>query len=55
MDIGLPGIDGCETTRRIRAMETGKDTAIIAVTAHALDEVKSRCDQVGMTGAIQNR
>lgn len=53
MDIGLPGIDGYETTRRIRAMEKGKTLPIIAVTAHALDEVKSRCDQVGMTGAIQ--
>jgi two-component system cell cycle response regulator DivK len=49
MDIQLPGIDGYEATRRIRALpEIGK-VPIIAVTSYALsgDEAKARdagCD-----------
>lgn len=49
MDIDLPGIDGYEATRRIRAAETGQRVPIIAVTSFALsgDEEKTRaagCD-----------
>lgn len=39
MDISLPGMDGKEAIAKIRATEALKDTAVIAVTAHAvLDE-----------------
>jgi len=49
MDIQLPGIDGYEVTRRIRAMPALATTPIIAVTSYALsgDEAKTReagCD-----------
>jgi len=49
MDIQLPGLDGYETTRRIKANPALKSIPIIAVTSYALsgDEVKAReagCD-----------
>ena len=49
MDIQLPGIDGYEATRRIRANLSMARTPIIAVTSYALsgDEAKARevgCD-----------
>ena len=49
MDIQLPGIDGYEATRRIRAVPTLATVPIIAVTSYALsgDEAKTRaagCD-----------
>jgi two-component system cell cycle response regulator DivK len=49
MDIQLPGIDGYEATRRIRAIPALATVPIIAVTSYALsgDEAKTReagCD-----------
>jgi two-component system, cell cycle response regulator DivK len=49
MDIQLPGIDGYEATRRIRAIPELATVPIIAVTSYALsgDEAKTRaagCD-----------
>jgi len=36
MDMSLPGIDGWEATRRIKADAITKDIPVIALTAHAL-------------------
>ncbi len=49
MDIQLPGLDGYEATRRIKASPTLQPIPIIAVTSYALsgDDVKARaagCD-----------
>lgn len=49
MDLGLGDIDGLTVTEHIRNTE-GKNqhTPIIALTAHAEEEIKNRCFQVGM-------
>ena len=49
MDIQLPGLDGYEATRRIKAIPALRQIPIIAVTSYALsgDDVKAReagCD-----------
>lgn len=49
MDIQLPGIDGLELTRRLKADPATKDITIVALTAYAMkgDEEKARaagCD-----------
>jgi len=43
MDIQLPGIDGLELTRRLKADPSTRDIAIVAVTAYAMkgDQAKA--------------
>jgi PAS domain S-box-containing protein len=51
MDIQLPGMDGYELTRAIRAPQSKvlkKDTPIIALTANALQSDREICLQAGM-------
>jgi len=51
MDIQMPGLDGIETVRRIRAMEYVKDqkkVPIVAVTAFAMLGDREKCLQAGM-------
>lgn len=47
MDISLPGIDGIETTRRIRASEHHGKTPIIALTANAFDSDEIAAREAG--------
>jgi CheY-like chemotaxis protein len=49
MDLSMPGVDGWEATRQLKADPQTKDVIVIALTAHALahDEQKARdagCD-----------
>jgi signal transduction histidine kinase/CheY-like chemotaxis protein len=50
MDIHMPGIDGFEAVRRIRAdaLSSYATVPIVAVTAHALPGDRSRCLAMGM-------
>ena len=49
MDINLgDGIDGIETARQIREIDSYKDVPIIAVTANLSAQVRDHCLQVGM-------
>lgn len=48
MDIQMPTMDGYQATKIIRN-ELGKQIPIVAVTAHALEEEREKCFEVGMT------
>ncbi|MBE0485195.1 ATP-binding protein [Marinobacter sp.] len=51
MDLQMPGMDGVETTARIRALDSGSHhTPIIALTAHALADEQERLAQQGFDG-----
>ena len=47
MDVNLPGIDGLELTRRIRANESLPHMPIIATTANVLVGDRERCMEAG--------
>lgn len=47
MDIGLPGMDGIEATRRIRSAAVGRDLLIIALTAHHETEYRANALAAG--------
>ncbi len=53
MDINLPGVDGLETTRRIRSTETGVAVPIIAVTSYAMTGDRERILSAGCNGYIE--
>ena len=51
MDLRMPIMDGIETTKIIRR-DISKSLPIIAVTAHAIEDVKEECYAAGMNGFI---
>jgi CheY-like chemotaxis protein len=52
MDIALPGIDGMEATRRIRAQSRFACLPIIAVTAHAIKAEAQAILAAGVTAVV---
>jgi PAS domain S-box-containing protein len=55
MDVHMPGSDGIEAARHIRAAETEQGlarTPIIALTANALEEEREACRLAGMDGFL---
>jgi two-component system cell cycle response regulator DivK len=47
MDLGLPGIDGWEATRRLKAAAETKHTPVIAVSAHAMAGDREKALEAG--------
>src|SRR5919197_41684 len=47
MDMSLPGLDGWQATRQIRAFPTTHAIPIIAVTAHAMSEDRAKYLEAG--------
>ena len=52
MDIQLPGIDGYEATRRIRAVPALATVPIIAVTSYALSGDEAKAVEAGCDGYV---
>lgn len=55
MDVQMPGMDGLEASRRIRAGEDGvrnPDIPIVAMTAYAAPEDEQACYDAGMTSYV---
>lgn len=52
MDISLPGMDGKEATRKIRATPHLKDTPILALTAHAVQGEREDIVASGVDGLL---
>ena len=52
MDLHMPGIDGYETTKKIREITSGKQPVIVALTANALPQEKEKIIQSGMNAIL---
>lgn len=50
MDLQMPGIDGIETSRRLR--QSGKRFPILAVTASSVESDRHACQEAGMDGYV---
>ena len=53
MDLQLPGIDGAEALRRIRAGERSREVPVVAVTAFAMDHDREDAFASGFTGYVE--
>jgi signal transduction histidine kinase/ActR/RegA family two-component response regulator len=52
MDMQLPGMDGIEATNKIRSLPIDKQPIIVALTANAMSEDRTRCIEAGMNGFL---
>lgn len=47
IDLGMPGMDGCETARRIRSAQIGHELRLVALTGWGQDEARARTKAAG--------
>ena len=47
LDLGMPGMDGFETARRIRELPEGTNAMLIALTGWGGDEIRERAEECG--------
>lgn len=52
IDIAIPGVDGWEAARRLRADARTRDLPVLVVTGHALDEDRQRARELGCAGYL---
>jgi CheY-like chemotaxis protein len=52
MDLSMPGLDGCETTRRLKADPATRQTPVIALTGHAADHSRAEALEAGCAGYL---
>jgi len=52
MDLQMPGMDGIEATRHIRALPGYEEIPILALTAEVSDQVRALCRQTGMNAFL---
>ena len=52
VDIQLPGIDGLELTRRVKANASTRDIVVVALTAFAMKGDEQRAKEAGCDGYI---
>jgi two-component system cell cycle response regulator DivK len=52
MDMSLPGIDGWEATRVLKANPDTRDIPILALTAHVSEEHRRKAEDAGCDGYI---
>lgn len=52
LDVGMPGLNGFDTCKRIRALPSGEDLPLIALTGWAQQEVQERANEAGFDGIL---
>jgi two-component system, sensor histidine kinase len=52
LDVGMPGLNGFATCKRIRAQPSGKDIVLIAVTGWSQYEVQREAEEAGFDGIL---
>jgi CheY-like chemotaxis protein len=52
LDIGMPGIDGIETARRIHALPGAESTVLVALTGWGHDRDRQRTEAAGFTAHL---
>ncbi len=53
MDLSMPGMDGLETTRKIRSDDEGKQLLVVALTAHTGQKEQQLCLEAGMNAVLR--
>jgi len=52
LDLGMPGMDGYEVARRLRAMPGSNDVLLVALTGWAQEDDRRRCYEAGFDGHL---